>query len=113
MVADSPETTCRKSGRKITPANRATPVRKPRAEPSEKIELANSRIGRSGSGTRVSHQTNPAIPAIPAVTRPSMTGDVHAYSGPTPGQRQQQAGHTNDQQQRAFDVDPVRATGDR
>ena len=82
FVAETPVTTCRNSGRKITPPNRPQPVRKPSAELTEKMGSRNRRSGRMGSATRDSQNTKPASSAPPPTSRPLMTGDDHGYSVP-------------------------------
>ena len=86
-MADSPVTTCKKSGRKMTAPNSAVPVRKPSAELTAKIEFLKRRIGRIGSRARLSQTTNAASTTHPTAARPTMTGEPHSYSVPP---------HTND-----------------
>ena len=81
-MADSPATTCRKSGRKITPPNSAQPTSSASPEPIAKMRLRNRRNGSSGCSTYASQRTNAAISTAPAAVSPAAAAS-HACAPPS------------------------------
>ena len=82
MVAETPDTACRNSGRKIVDTNMAADTTNPMATEMATTRLENSRSGSMGSGARRSRTTNRAPSTMePAISAP-MVGDVHAYCLP-------------------------------
>ena len=74
-VGVSPRTTCWKSGRNVSPPNRAKPTTRPTALVTTKTRLRNSDGGRIGSFARRSANANSTIPTTAITPRPTMNGE--------------------------------------
>ena len=81
-MADTPRTIWRKSGRNTDPATITEPNSTPMTMDTEKMSFLNIRSGSSGSSARLSWSRNSAPMTTPALKRPTIIGDVHAYSAP-------------------------------
>ncbi len=82
LVAEAPDATCRRSGRKLIAPNIAVPRMKLTALATRKTWLRNNRRGTTGSGARRSTTANTASSNAPAAARPMMTRDPQGYSVP-------------------------------
>ena len=78
-VAETPLTNCMNVGRNVSAPNIANPTMNPRMQHTVNTGLANSRIGRIGSATRVSTHTKIASARAEAANSPMITGEDQAY----------------------------------
>ncbi len=82
IVADTPRTTCRYSGRKASAPNIANPAANEMAADTENTRLRNSRGGRTGSAAWWADHHQAAVSTTAPTPRPMITPESHGYVVP-------------------------------
>jgi hypothetical protein len=77
MVAETPRTTCRNSGRKDSAPNIAKPAANPMPEPTVNTLFRNRFNGKTGSAACRADNHQPASSTAEPQNRPMITGELH------------------------------------
>src|SRR5438093_3573728 len=82
LVADTPDTACRNSGKKMVEVNMQAEMRNPITTDTVTTVLRKRRSGSKGSGTLASHQTNRIPRTTAAADSPAIRLESQGYCLP-------------------------------